>query len=154
MSLSIADCNQQCRVAKMPNNETIQECPDMECKGFDVCYQGCFGTRCPKTYCKSRKSCNQECAGQCTKLVCSSPECIQECSNCTMECTSEVKKCSHFCRGGHCKSICGKNSECKCETYSNPSTKCTVVIAAHAAKASAPFYAYLIALFFFVKNIA
>ena len=115
-------------MTKMPNNKTVEQCDEMDCKGFKTCYQGCFGTRCPKSYCKARESCQQECNGQCTHLVCSSPTCVQMCRNCTMECTSEVKKCRHFCMGGECKSICNKEKQsCNCDTYSDPNTQCYIV---------------------------
>lgn len=105
--LNYTSCNQHC------DKQNVTQCPTMKCTGGD-CQQYCKGKAKCMMAC-SGSQCTQEClGGGCDHITCSSSECTQTCSNCTMECTSSVKKCRQFCVGGKCHLKC-LAADCKPE---------------------------------------
>lgn len=86
-----------------------------------TCLQQCSDTslcRCGLAYGNSNyTTCKQACDdSRCKIMTCSSGTCFQQCHNCHMECTSDVRYCSQRCLSGACSFTCNARrcvQECK-----------------------------------------
>ena len=92
-SSSVTFCQQNC-----PNGYCNEyRCDAMQC--FQNCNRGgnCTTMRCTNSM--SGSVCEQ---GDAKELFCDSEACQQDCSHCTMICSSSVKSCMQTCRSGNC----------------------------------------------------
>ena len=113
-SSSVTRCNQDC-----PNGYCKEyRCDAMRC--FQTCTEGgnCTTMRCTNSM--SGSSCEQADAKE---LFCDSEICQQDCSNCTMMCSSSVKTCTQVCRSGNCFYQCDAQ---KCQGNC-PGDNCTKI---------------------------